>query len=74
MMPASNMDKEVCDSFITKRVISVRICESLGLGTVVVDGFVDEDVNSLLEINDRKEFVIYLQSVDKKIELKIYTG
>lgn len=40
--------------------------ESMGLGTVVVGGFTDEDVNKLLGINGLKQSVIYLQPVGKK--------
>jgi len=40
--------------------------ESMGLGTVVAGGFIDEKVNNLLELDGQKEAAIYLQPVGKK--------
>jgi len=48
--------------------ISQNIClqaVSLNLGTVTVGGFLDEEVNKLVEIDGRNEAAIYLQPVGK---------
>jgi len=38
---------------------------SLGLGSVVIGAFIDDDMHKLLQIDGRKEIVVSIQAVGK---------